>query len=141
MNNETLNNKALFKCTRERLGLSQYWIGEQVGVKEITVRKWESTAEPKRQPSDDGLNYLLKLEREFENGVQTAIDVVKETQEQLQLHGDRLTTVDVPYYPTQERYDELHPDEKGYFGYANAITREVKTILEREGYEVVVEYA
>ncbi len=132
------NTKALFKCTRERLGLSQYWLAEACGVKEVTVRKWESTAEPKRQPSYEGLAYLLKLEKDFEKGVQTAVEIVEE---QHQLHGDGLTTVDVTYYPTQERYDELHPDERGYFGYANAITREVKAILEREGYEVVVMYA
>ncbi len=130
------NIKALFKCTRERMGVPQYWIAEKIGVREVTVRHWESTA-TERKPSEDGLNYLLKLEREFEDGVQTAVEVVKEQQANL---GDGLTHVTLTYYPTQERYDEVH-DDKGWFGYANAITREVKAILEREGYEVVVEYA
>ncbi len=126
------NIKALFKCTRERLGVPQYWIAEKIGVREVTVRHWESTA-TERKPSEDGLDYLLKLETEFEAEIMKGVNAV--------LNGHvKSIPLQLFYYPTQERYEELNED-KGWFGYYNAITREVKAILEREGYEVVVSYA
>ena len=137
-NNEKMNVKAQFRCARERLGVPQFWIAEEFGVRESTVRHWESPATPHRKPSDKAMELLRELESNFNNGVKTAVEVVEE---QHNLYGDGLVAIDLAYYPSQERFKELHPDDRGWYGYANAITREAKIILEAKGYRTRLNYA
>ncbi len=126
------NTKALFKCTRERLGVPQYWIAEKIGIREVTCRHWESTA-TERKPSAEGLAYLSKLESDFNEKIDS---LVLEYRNNFALKD----VVVVYYYPTQEIFEKINPGTTSWFGYENAITREVKAQLERDGYDVIVEY-
>ncbi len=137
MNEDKLTRKATFRSIRERLGLSQYWLAGELGIREVTLRHWESPS-TRLQPSEDGMELLLELEENFDNGIYTAVEVVLEQTASLPVE---ISTVDLKYYATQDRYDELHPNEHGCYGYANAITREVKHQLELKGYNVRIAYA
>ena len=52
-----------------------------------------------------------------------------------------LDHVDLYYYPSQARFEELKPDDGGYYGMANAIVRDVRRQLTEKGIRTVVHYA
>ncbi len=127
------NTKSLFRCARERMGLPQFKIAEMIGVRESTCRHWETSATPHRKPSEKGIAAILLLEKEFNNEIETLISEYRNNysiEEQITLS----------YYPSQEKFEECNPGTRDWFGYKNAVIREVKAQLERDGYTVSVEY-
>lgn len=120
-----MSNSADFRARRERCGLTQLDVADALGVRTMTVKRWEKTAEPDA-PADAW---------EFIEAVETARRaVVKQAEEAALRYGER-GAVQLTYYRTQEQFDAFGRDE-GPFGVANANAIAVADRLESMGFDV-----
>lgn len=131
---EAMPSKADIRAERERMGLSQTDLAEHVGVQTRTVKRWE---DPQHfyEPPEDLYETMDELAEQFDRAVREGVEQAHRMLEQV--GGEPRITL--PYWKRQDQYDELRGDG-GYYGMANAITREVARVLNAEGHETRYEY-
>lgn len=128
-------SNAEFKALRERVGLSQQNVADEVGVNVRSVKRWEREDGKYVAPRDawDVLHAALSSQRQ---AVAHALEVVGEVTDVAQKPPKSVT---LSYFKNQEMYDEYGRDE-GPYGQANANARAVAEALEGLGYDVKFAY-
>lgn len=122
-----MRTKAELRATRDRVGLTQAKLAEAVCVQVRSVKRWESPDAPQQAP-DDVWDYLGQLLQVQDAIVDQTLQTVKESPAE---------TVRMPYWASQEDYDQHHGGpEGGFWRVANATARAVAVALETIGYGV-----
>ena len=122
--------KADFRALRERVGLSQLALADELGVAGRTVRRWESPDWP--DPPADAWELLdealARQDAVVEAAVDAAVDAASRT------GAGSGMGVELSYFRDQAHMIEAGRDD-GYFGMANATARRVAEELRRLGFE------
>lgn len=121
--------KADFRAMREGLGLTQQDVALALGVKPLTVKRWENPGN-EWEPPAFAWDCLDEMEERRDELVAFAVE---------KAHGSPAQHVVLTYYRSHTDYSE-HGRDEGPHGFANACAREVAGILRGEGYEVEFAY-
>lgn len=134
----THDQAAEFRALREQVGLSQQDVADMLGVKVLSVKRWEKPDYPFEIPQDawDVLDEAYGLQR---NAVENAVDQVIAAGESVGRSAEM--PVRITYWRTQGDYDERHPHDPGPFGQANATARAVAEKLRGLGIHVAFAFA
>lgn len=128
-----MRSAADYRALRESTGVSQNYVAQALSVNVVTVKRWE------RGISDiltDAWQLLDELAALQELRVRDAVNAVRDAQTEL---GSEPQNVIITYYRSQKQYDEYGRDVAEY-GFVNAISRRVASVLVEQGYMVVFEY-
>lgn len=129
------HTSAMFKATRERVGLSQKVIHDRLGVNVRTVKRWEDPRYPDPpEAAWDLLEDALSRHREAVGAALRAVD--RMTREA----GHRPERVAVLYYRSQYQYDRFGRDRGGDWMVVDARARETAVRLEERGIHTVFYY-
>lgn len=123
-------NKAGFRATRERLGLTQQNIADMAEVTVLSVKKWEKLS-GNNIPADVQ-DLMRSLEDNFDEGVEATLSALAGIVEN---QGGNPETVEITYFRSQEDYNRAGRDD-GPFGYVNAMSRAVASRLTDMGIPV-----
>lgn len=122
----TMRTKAEMHAMREMLGVTQQRMADDLGVKVLSVKRWESPRYDNRAPQD-AWDYLDGLMRDQDAAVCAALERVDEVAAGL---GHAPDEVVMPYWAGQRDYDDNHcADDGGFWTEANATSRRVATVL------------
>ena len=122
-------NKAKFRETRERCGISQKMLADRFGNAIRTVKRWEKPGDA--EPPSDIQEWLEGMLAAHVEAVKASLDAAESMLDELgEAHH-----VNLLYYRSQAHYDQYGRDS-GNFSVVNARTREVGAILEANGVEV-----
>lgn len=125
----TLRPKAEFRATRETLGITQQALADDLGVRVLSVKRWESPRYPQQAP-DMAWELLDALMAAQDEAVADAVARVRET-------GDGDRRIRLPYWSSQRDYDgSLREDDGLSWTEANATSRRVASVLRWLGYDV-----
>lgn len=124
--------KADFRAMREECGLTQQDAADALGVRVLTVKRWERPGFP--EPPDDAWAYLNSMRDRMVEMAEFAADKAVELRDETGAGAIALT-----YFRDQSQYDEAGRDE-GPVGFANAVARLTASYLEVEGFEVEFRY-
>lgn len=128
--------KASFKAVRERCGLSQADVADELGVSVSAVKKWENPSY-QHEPPDDVFAWLV----EMKDLLQSDAAILAGKAESMLRESGCGGPVAIRYYRTQEQLDAVQlPDRDMAVGYANAISREAARLLAEEGIDVEFHY-
>ena len=127
-------SKAKFRAMREQSGYSQQALANAIGVKVLTIKRWEHEKQT-AQPSPDAWQVLEQTLAAQREAADYAVEVALQAEE---LPNSPRRAV-LTYYRDQAMYDAYGRDE-GYFGVANANARAAGEALELEGFEVEYRY-
>lgn len=133
MEYKIFNTAANFRALREICGVTQQQVADALGVRVMTVKRWEKgdAAAP-----DDALAWLRECAVEHTLGVRTSV-------------GEFMASVEpgspvcLPYYRTQGQVDmeaEIQGGEPGPYQFINAVYRSVGEKLTDMGYLVNFKY-
>lgn len=127
--------KAGFKALRERVGLSQQDVANELEVNVKTVKRWEQPQFQYDAPEDawELLEHALDVQKQQ---VEYAVSVLNE---QVENFGKMPNQVTLTYFRDQAMFDK-HGRESGSYGQANANARAAAAELERIGANVVFAY-
>lgn len=127
--------KAGFKALRERVGLSQQDVANELDVNVKTVKRWEQPQFPYDAPEDawELLEHALDVQKQQ---VEYAVSVLKE---QAESFGKMPNQVTLTYFRDQAMFDKYGRESDPY-GQANANARAAAAELERIGANVVFAY-
>lgn len=128
--------KAEFRALRETVGFSQHALATELGVRPLSVKRWE-------RPDIDGYNppadawdlldsYLAAHDR-------MVAETFAEVRRQVKAIGRKPDCIPITYYRNQAQFDALGRGE-GYYGVANANARALAGKLRRAGYTVEFRY-
>lgn len=113
-----MHTKADFRATRERIGYTQQWVAHALNVDVRTVKRWEN---PNYfEPPADAWEWLEEEVERFEQMLDYALE-----------QADGIPHVVITYYRTQEQFEQYGRD-KGFYGFANALAREVAQCVDAE---------
>lgn len=129
-------SKADFRALRESIGLSQTDLGRMLGVKTLTVQRWEKEGPDGYLIPDEAWDVLD--ERAEVHG-QMVDHMVERCVTAFEAHGDYPKVVTITYYRSQEDYEAFGRD-RGPFGFANAAALDTARELRRLGFSVRFEY-
>lgn len=128
-----MRSKAEFRATREMLGITQQRLADELGVRTMSVKRWESPRYPQQAP-DDAWALLDDLMAIQDEAVASALEVVR-SMEKSQGHGP--VEVKLPYWSSQRDYDEHHyVTDEGDWTEVNATSRRVAMMLRWLGFGV-----
>lgn len=130
-----VRTKAQFRAMRDRVGLSQQDVADELGVNLKTVKRWEKPGNDCFPPEDAWslLEHGLSIQRrQIDYAFEVADDQIEQT-------GKLPEQVVLTYYRDQQMYDD-HGRDFGRFGQANAAARAVAFVLEDIGCNVVFAY-
>ena len=129
-----ISTKAEFRAVRERVGLTQKMLADQLGNTIDMVKKWEN---PKySNPPQDAITLLENALDSHQRIVDEAIRHVHAT---TSLHEGKPQGIDLLYYRSQAQYDKYGRDV-GEYNVVNARTREIAVRLQQDGYPVTLHY-
>lgn len=124
--------KADFRAMREECGLTQQDAADALGVRVLTVKRWERPGFP--EPPDDAWAYLNSMRDRMVEMAEFAADKAVELSDETGAGAIALT-----YFRDQSQYDEAGRDG-GPVGFANAVARLTASYLEVEGFYVEFRY-
>lgn len=122
---------ANFRALREMCGVTQQQAADALGVRALTVKRWEKgyTSIP-----GDAMAWLMGCVEEHDAGVAENLGRILAA---LPAGGE----ASMPYYRTQEQADaEAYPEQAGPHGFLNAVTRSTAERLMAMGYRVSFSY-
>lgn len=123
--------KANFKALREMSGMSQSLLADMLGVRELSVKRWESRNQPQMPPEAAWAiveNYIGNMQR----AMQTAFDVIDNPANGLA----EPKAVSLTYWQNAAHFKQAHPEEdERLWQLANATSRAIATELMLEGVE------
>ena len=97
-----LKTKAALKAVRESCGLSQQDVADEVGVRILSVKRWENPKQPQEAPEDVWSFLLHARGAMFEDARNLADQMIKSYK------GSGEVIID--YYRTQEELDAVQLD-------------------------------
>lgn len=126
--------KAEFRATRETLGITQTQFADYMGVKVLSVKRWESSKYPQQAP-DAAWEILDDLLAMQDDAVRVALDQVRRMHDEA---GIPPAAVALPYWQSQSDYVEHHydPDDDATWTEVNATNRRLAIALRDRGYNV-----
>ena len=124
--------KADFRAMREECGLIQQDVADALGVRALTVKRWERPGFP--EPPDDAWAYLNSMRDRMVEMAEFAADKAVELRDETGAGAIALT-----YFRDQQQYDASGRDD-GPVGFANAVARLTASYLEVEGFDVEFRY-
>lgn len=127
-----MRNEAEFKALRELVGMSQSMLADTLGVRVLSVKRWENPNYDWRPP-DEAWEVLDRARAKQLEVVRFAVFKVKGLENQA---GERPGTVNLTYWRSEDEYEAAHPGEGAKWQMANANSRLVCHELERLGYSV-----
>lgn len=125
-----MRTKADFRALRERVGLSQLVLADELGVAGRTVRRWESPDWP--DPPADAWRLLDDAMERQDAAVSAAVDAAVDAASRTGAGSSM--GVELSYFRDQAHMIAAGRDD-GYFGIANAAARRVAEELRRLGFE------
>ena len=125
-------SKANFRVMREVCGLSQQDVADALGVRVLTVKRWERPGWP--DPPADAWEYV-GVSLDAHDAAVTSMAAVALARRDT----DGVEEVAITYYRDQAQYDAFGRDP-GPVGVVNARARSVGELLSREGFEVSYAY-
>lgn len=101
---EHVRTKSEFRALREMVGLTQQRLADDLGVKVLSVKRWESMSKPQTPPKEawDILDMLVERQDE---AVRSALSEVERIS---MLHGGSPHDVAMPYWTSEEDYRLYH---------------------------------
>lgn len=121
---------ANFRALREICGVTQQQAADELGVRALTVKRWEK-GEP-RVP-DDAMKWLIELVAEHDERVEENVGRM--------MASKQTGEICMVYYRTQEQADvEAYPEQAEPYGFLNAVTRSTAERLMAMGYSVSFSY-
>lgn len=140
-------SKADFQALRDLVGLDQVDVADALGVKPVTVRKWEDPrafALPRKAAWLFLENVADTIERKSADLAAQALEAAQRAR----ADGRELSPVLLTYWRTREDWDNSplgHPDETtvigGYWKIENAITRTTALRLAKDDTPFSIVYA
>ena len=128
-----MRTKAEFKALRETVGMTQTAMAKLLGVEGRSVRRWESTESPHNAP-EEAWGLLDDARARQVQAIEFAVGKVDEVAAQ---YGAPPDEVALPYWASQEQYDELHfPKDGGDYRMVNATLRLLAHVLGERGVRV-----
>lgn len=122
---------ANFRALREMCGVTQQQAADALGVRVLTVKRWEKGETP---IPDDAMGWLMECVAEHDAGVSESLGRILAA---LPAGGEVCMT----YYRTQEQADaEAYPEQAGPYGFLNSITRSTAERLVAMGHRVSFSY-
>lgn len=122
---------ANFRALRELCGVTQQHAADALGVRALTVKRWEKGETP---IPGDAMEWLMGCVEEHDAGV---VENLGRLLAALPADGEACLT----YYRTQDQADsEAHPEQAGPYGFLNAVTRSTAERLVAMGYRVSFSY-
>lgn len=130
-----VKTKAQFRAMRDRVGLSQQDVADELDVNIKTVKRWEKPDNDCLPPEDAWslLEHALNIQRQQVDYAFAVVD------DQIDQTGKPPEQVVLTYFRDQQMYDD-HGRDLGRFGQANATARAVAFVLEDLGCNVVFAY-
>jgi DNA-binding transcriptional regulator YiaG len=129
----TARSKAEFRAMRESLGLTQQRLADLMGVRILSVKRWELPTYPQQAPGDAWRLLDSMMERQDE-AIGEALKQVREIAGQME--GEP-AAIALPYWSSQRDYDEHHhAEDEGTWTEANADSRRLASMLRWLGYKV-----
>lgn len=126
-------SKAEFRAMRETLGITQQSLAQELGVKPLSVKRWESPKYPQQAPGD-AWSLLDDLEREQIESCSAAI--AKASQRPREATG-QARQVEVPYWSSAADYEASRGSDGLTWTEANATSRRLAAVLLDRGLSVV----
>lgn len=128
-----MRTKAEFRALRETLGLTQQTLADELGVKILSVKRWESPKYPQQAP-EDAWKLLDDLESDQIAACSAAI--AKAAQMLRSVSGEQ-QPVQVPYWSSAADYELVRGSEGITWTEANATSRRLAAILADRGVSVL----
>ena len=133
MGSKLFNTAANFRVMREICGITQQQAADAMGVRILTVKRWEKGETPL---PDRALAWMRECAVEHTLGVRTELG-------EIMAKAGPGEAICLTYYRTQEQADmdaELHGAEAGPYQFINAVYRSVGERLTDMGYLVSFKY-
>lgn len=131
----TNRTKAEFRATRETLGVTQQRLADDLGVKVLSVKRWESPKYPQHAPAE-AWELLDMLMAKQDSAVAAALAQVREVASNM---GEGPASVALPYWASQSDYMEHHylaAESDASWTEVNATNRRVAVMLRWLGFRV-----
>ena len=127
--------KAEFRAMRETLGLTHQRLADDLGVKVLSVKRWESPKYPQQAPAYawELLDMLMAVQ---DSAVQAALDQVRLVADE---QGSEPREVIMPYWSSRADYMEHHymaAESDASWTEVNATSRRTAIMLTWLGYKV-----
>lgn len=124
--------KAEFRATREMLGITQQRLADELGVRTMSVKRWESPKHRQNAP-DAAWAYLDELMERQDEAVASALETVRNMEA---ANGVKPPMeVAIPYWSSQSDYEENHyVEDGGRWTEVNATSRRVAMMLRWLGF-------
>lgn len=133
MEYKIFNTAANFRALREICGVTQQQVADAMGVRVMTVKRWEKGETP---VPDDALAWMRECAVEHTLGVRTELG-------EIMADAEPGEAVCLTYYRTQEQADmdaEVMGCDAGPYQFVNAVRRSVGERLTDMGYLVSFKY-
>lgn len=129
-----MDSKARFRALRETIGITQAQAAETFGVQPRAVRRWESPTAPQLPP----VGVLDEMERMADERARAIESTMKATEKLIAegMDGHNVEEVSLPYWSSQQAYDEWHPAKPEDYRRVNSISRGVADALRSRGLKV-----
>lgn len=129
----TRRGKAEFRAMRETLGLTQQRLADELGVKVLSVKRWESPKYPQQAP-DVAWDLLDALMDAQDEAVSTALEQVQSIEADQDAKPREIV---LPYWSSQQDYiDHHYTEDDGSWTEANASSRRLACLLRWLGYDI-----
>lgn len=120
-----MRTKSEFRALRETLGLTQQTLADELGVKILSVKRWESPKYPQQAPTD-AWDLLDELEQDQ---IAACAAAVAKAAQRMQEAQEEAQTLLVPYWSSAADYEASRGSEGLTWTEANATSRRLAIIL------------
>lgn len=131
----TNRTKAEFRATRETLGITQQRMADDLGVRVLSVKRWESPRYPQHAPAE-AWELLDMLMAKQDSAVAAALAQVRDVAHDM---GEEPASVALPYWASQSDYMQHHylaAESDASWTEVNATSRRVAVMLRWLGFRV-----